>query len=95
VRSKGEIVIAGAVEGEVSSDSRVTIAQGGCVTGKVAGMEIVIEGSLTGDSVASKTLSMLKSANVRGDVTTPVIMIEPEATFAGRCSMAEQGSAAA
>lgn len=91
LKSKGDLIIAGTVEGEVSSDSRVVIAQGGSVIGRVTGMEVVIEGSINGDSTASKSLSILSSAEVRGDVVTPVIMIEPGATFVGRCSMSEVG----
>jgi cytoskeletal protein CcmA (bactofilin family) len=94
LKSKGDLVIAGTVEGEVSSDSKVVIAQGGSVIGRVTGMEIVIEGRITGDATASKSLSILSSAEVRGDVITPVIMIEPGATFIGRCSMSEGGVAA-
>jgi cytoskeletal protein CcmA (bactofilin family) len=90
LKSKGDIVIAGAIEGEVSSDAKVVIAQGGSVTGRVTATEVVIEGRLSGDSAAVKSLSILSSAEVRGDVTTPVIMIEPGATFVGRCSMTEQ-----
>ena len=89
VRSKGDIVIAGSVEGEVISESKLIIASGGSVAGKVMALEVVLEGKLNGDSVASKALSILSSAEVRGDVTTPVIMIEPGATFVGRCSMTE------
>lgn len=90
LKSKGDIVIAGAIEGEVSSDAKVIIAQGGSVTGRITASEVVIEGRLVGDSAALKSLSILSSAEVRGDVTTPVIMIEPGATFIGRCSMTEQ-----
>jgi len=95
VKSKGDVVIAGAVEGEVSSDAKVIIAQGGTVSGRVTATEVVIEGRLVGDSAAIKSLSILSSAEVRGDVTTPVIMIEPGATFVGRCSMTEQAATGA
>ena len=90
IKSKGDIVIAGSVEGQVVSESKLIIAQGGSVTGRVSAVEVVLEGCLNGDSAASKSLSILGSAEVRGDVTTPVIMIEPGATFIGRCSMTEQ-----
>ena len=90
IRTKGDIVIAGEVEGEVSSEGKLVIAQGGLVTGRVSAAEVGLEGRLNGDSTATKSLSILGSAEVRGDVTTPVIMIEPGATFVGRCSMTEQ-----
>jgi len=57
------------------------------VKGRIEASEIVIGGKLVGDSVAAKALSLQGSAEVRGDVTTPQIVIEPGATFVGRCSM--------
>lgn len=90
IKARGDIIIAGSIEGEVSSDTKIVIAAGGSVTGRILAPEVVIEGRLTGDATASKSLSILKSAEVHGDVTTPVIMIEPGATFVGRCSMPEE-----
>jgi cytoskeletal protein CcmA (bactofilin family) len=89
IKSKGDIVIAGVVEGEVVSEAKLVIAQGGSVTGRVSAVEVILEGRLVGDSTATKSLSILSSAEVRGDVLTPVITIEPGATFVGRCSMGE------
>ncbi len=89
VAATGDIVIAGTVEGEVTSQGRVTIAAGGAVKGRIAATEIVIEGRLLGDSVATKSLTMMTTAQVRGDVSTPVIVVEPGASFVGRCVMPE------
>jgi cytoskeletal protein CcmA (bactofilin family) len=88
----GDVVIAGTVDGNVTSQARVVIAAGGVVTGKVDATELVVGGRLLGDSVASKSLCLQASAEVRGDVTTPQIVIEPGATFVGRCSMPQAAS---
>ena len=90
IKTKGDIVIAGVVEGEVSSEGKLVIAQGGSVTGRVLAVEVVLEGRLNGDSTASKSLSILGSAEVRGDISTAVLMLEPGFKFVGRCSMSEQ-----
>lgn len=95
IKARGDIVVAGTVEGEISSDTKIVIAVGGNVTGRLVATEIVIEGRLTGDATGSKSLSIMKSAELRGDVTTPVIMIEPGATFVGRCAMSEETTVAA
>ncbi len=95
IAATGDIVIAGVIEGEVTSQGRVTIANGGAVKGRVSAIEIVIEGKLLGDSVASKSLSMMTTAQVRGDISTPVIVIEPGASFVGRCAMPEGTTRAA
>jgi cytoskeletal protein CcmA (bactofilin family) len=87
IAAVGDVLVAGTVDGNVSSEARVVIAVGGLVSGKVDAAEIVVAGKLLGDSVASKSLALQGSAEVRGDVTTPQIVIEPGATFVGRCSM--------
>ena len=90
VKSRGDIVISGVVEGEVVSEAKIVVAAGGSVTGRLSAAEIVLEGRLTGDAQAVRSTSLLNGSELRGDVTTQQIMIEPGATFVGRCSMPEQ-----
>ena len=87
IAAVGNVLVGGTVDGNVRSEARVVIAAGGVVTGKLDATEIVVAGKLLGDSVASKSIVLQGSAEVRGDVTTPQIVIEPGATFVGRCSM--------
>lgn len=87
ISAAGDVVVAGTLEGDLVSQARVVVAAGGFVKGRIEASEIVIGGKLVGDSVAAKALSLQGSAEVRGDVTTPQIVIEPGATFVGRCSM--------
>lgn len=89
IKAKGDVTIAGTVEGEISSDGRINIAAGGTVTGRLSAAEIVIEGRLVGDATGTKSLTLSKSADLRGDISTPVITIEPGATFVGRCTMTQ------
>jgi cytoskeletal protein CcmA (bactofilin family) len=91
IKSRGDIVVSGVVEGEVASDSKIVVAAGGAVTGRLVAVEVVVEGKLTGDVSASKSTSLLNGSELRGDVATQVIMIEPGATFVGRCSMPDAG----
>jgi cytoskeletal protein CcmA (bactofilin family) len=87
MKSSGDITIAGIFEGDIACEGRVTIAPGATLVGGIAAAEIVLAGKHQGNSVATKALSLLSSAEVRGDITTPQIVIEPGATFVGRCSM--------
>jgi cytoskeletal protein CcmA (bactofilin family) len=87
LKSAGDVVIAGVFEGDVACDGRVTIVAGATLIGAVGAAEVVLGGKVQGNSVATKMLTLLSSAEVRGDVTTPQIVIEPGATFVGRCSM--------
>jgi cytoskeletal protein CcmA (bactofilin family) len=87
LKSAGDVVIAGVFEGDIACDGRVTIAAGATLIGAVGAAEVVLGGKVQGNSVATKALTLLSSAEVRGDVTTPQIVIEPGATFVGRCTM--------
>ncbi len=87
LKSAGDVVIAGVFEGDVACDGRVTIAAGATLVGAVGAAEVVLGGKVQGNSVATKALTLLSTAEVRGDVTTPQIVIEPGATFVGRCTM--------
>jgi cytoskeletal protein CcmA (bactofilin family) len=87
LKSAGDVTIAGVFEGDVACEGRVTIVAGATLVGNVGAAEVVLGGKIQGNSVATKSLSLLSSAEVRGDVTTPQLVIEPGATFVGRCSM--------
>jgi cytoskeletal protein CcmA (bactofilin family) len=87
LKSGSDVVIAGIFEGDVASEGRVTVVAGAQVVGSIAAAEVVLGGRIQGNSIASKALTLLGTADVRGDVTTPQIVIEPGATFVGRCSM--------
>lgn len=92
IAASGDIAIAGTVEGDVTSQARLVVVAGGAVTGTLQAVEIVVSGKLQGDSVASKSITMQANAEVRGDVSTPQIVIEPGATFVGRCSMPQNSA---
>lgn len=87
LKGAADLVIAGVFEGDVTSEGRVTVMAGASVTGSIMGAEVVLGGRVQGNSTASKALTLLSSAEVRGDVSTPQIVIEPGATFVGKCSM--------
>jgi cytoskeletal protein CcmA (bactofilin family) len=87
LKSAGDVVIAGVFEGDVACEGRVTIVAGATLVGAVGAAEVVLGGKVQGNSVATKALTLLSTAEVRGDVTTPQIVIEPGATIVGRCTM--------
>jgi len=87
LKSGGDVLIAGTFEGEIACEGRLTIAAGANLVGSVGASEVILGGQIKGNSVATTSLTLLSTAEVRGDVTTPQIVIEPGATFVGRCTM--------
>jgi cytoskeletal protein CcmA (bactofilin family) len=87
IRSSGAVVIAGCVHGEVFSDVKIEIVEGGQVEGQLHAPEILVDGKLVGDAHATVSIGLGGRGEVRGDISTPSILIASGATFVGRCSM--------
>ena len=87
LKSGSDVTIAGIFEGDVACEGRLVVAPGATLIGNIGAAEVVLGGKVQGNSVATKALTLLSSAEVRGDITTPQVVIEPGATFVGRCSM--------
>ena len=79
--------IEGRVEGEISAQDTLSVGEGAVVNANVSGTAIVIEGHVTGNVAARERLELRPSSHVRGDVTTPRLIVHEGATFDGRCSM--------
>jgi cytoskeletal protein CcmA (bactofilin family) len=89
VKASGDLSVAGHIEGQIIAGGKVTIAQGGVVKGAVQADEVVVLGSIVGNVTAAASLALAASAVVRGDIAMERLVIEPGASFVGRCSMPE------
>ncbi|MDR1678663.1 MAG: polymer-forming cytoskeletal protein [Prevotellaceae bacterium] len=97
---KGNIVsdsdfrVDGTVEGKIQCSGRVVIGPKGEIIGDIECNNADIMGNLKGNIVVTDTLSLKSTANVRGDIKTKVLIIEPEAVFCGTCDMGNSEKAA-
>lgn len=89
LKGAGEIVIAGAIKGQIISDGKVVVLEGGVVEGSIRAVDVVISGAVKGDISATSSLTLTATSILRGDVSTGRLVIEPGASFVGRCSMPE------
>lgn len=87
VRSGGDIRIDGSVAGQVHSKGRVVIGPTGHVEGEISCQNAEISGTLLGNITVTELLSLKQSANLKGEVATAKLSIEPGANFSGNCSM--------
>jgi excisionase family DNA binding protein len=79
--------INGNFEGKLDTKGSLTIGQNATVHADINGEEIVVSGKVTGNIIADKQLKILSSAHIVGDITTPVLSVEPGAVVQGRCQM--------
>jgi cytoskeletal protein CcmA (bactofilin family) len=87
VTSEGDIFVAGTIDGEVHTPLRIVVESGGVIRGAVHGGDVIIEGVVEGDINASRSVALAPESDVRGDITTSVLNVDPAATFVGRCFM--------
>jgi cytoskeletal protein CcmA (bactofilin family) len=79
--SEGEVHISGAVKGDVVA-RKLTLGEGGSITGAVEADVAMIAGSLAGRLTAT-TVLLARTARVVADVTHVSLTIEPGAVFEG------------
>ena len=91
---EGTVRIEGTVEGELSAGDTLHIGERAVVNAQVSGTVIVIRGQVTGDVSARKRVEIRAPGKLRGNVTTPSLVIDDGVTFEGYCSMGGEKAAA-
>jgi cytoskeletal protein CcmA (bactofilin family) len=89
--SKNSIRVDGEIYGNVSSEDGVIVGEKGMVKGNLSAKSVLILGKVKGNINASQKLELQSSAQVEGDIFTPVFLIEEGALFEGNCQMEEAG----
>ena len=82
-----DLEIHGTVEGPVRGKATVTIGATARVGGEVRGHIIILEGHLAYPLIATATVRLTKTAELRADITAPRIAIDEGAVFEGQVRM--------
>jgi cytoskeletal protein CcmA (bactofilin family) len=82
-----ELLIKGRIEGSITHSQRITVCPEGTVTANVRAQVIVIEGTLSGDLHADKSVMVKETAKLRGNITAPNVSIVEGAHFTGGIDM--------
>lgn len=91
VQFEGQATIDGEVEGEIQSQSNVTIGQQATIKGKITAASILVQGKVMADIQAEKKLEIQPPGTVVGDVTTQSLVIGDGAILEGHISMKKEG----
>jgi excisionase family DNA binding protein len=84
--------INGSFEGKLDTRGNLTIGENAKVTANIHGDSIVIAGKVSGDVIATKSLAILGTATLKGNLTTPRLSIGEGAILQGLVNM--QGASA-
>jgi cytoskeletal protein CcmA (bactofilin family) len=79
--------IDGEVEGDISCNGKLIIGQNGVLKGTINCVNAEIIGVVNGNITVTETLTLRSTAQIKGDVKTKILMVEPNAIFNGSCSM--------
>lgn len=83
--------ISGRFQGMLQTQGDLTLGEKADVEADVTGDQIAIAGRLTGKVLARKSLLVMATGSVNGDVTTPILQVEPGGRIEGTVHMASQG----
>lgn len=84
---EGTVRIDGVLRGQVFSDDVLIVGEGAQVEAEIDVGEIIIQGTVTGNVRARRSIEVLAPGRVIGDLTTPCLQIEKGVTFEGRSFM--------
>ena len=88
VTGSEDLVIQGHVDGSVTlDDNAVSVGKEGRVHADIRGRIIIIEGRVEGDLTAREQIVLRGSAQVKGDIKAPRVVLEDGATFRGLVDM--------
>ena len=93
VRGEEDLLIEGEVSGTVQlKNNSLTIGPQGKVRADVYAHSIYVDGYLEGDLFGSERVHIRKSAQVKGNVTSPRVSVEDGAKFKGAIEMVPQAA---
>jgi cytoskeletal protein CcmA (bactofilin family) len=87
ISSNGPVHIFGSIDGDVSSDTDVLIAEGADAQATITAPRVTVAGEVTGRITCTELLEVLPRGSVSGDVETSVIIVHDGARLNGNLSM--------
>jgi cytoskeletal protein CcmA (bactofilin family) len=83
----GQVCMDAGFKGTATSDGTIVIDERGDVAAELVAKVISISGKLKGTAKASERLEIRARGVVLGDISTPVLVVEPGGYFDGQCHM--------
>jgi cytoskeletal protein CcmA (bactofilin family) len=87
-RFDGATLIAGQVEGEITANHDLLIAETAEVNADISAASIVVAGHVRGSLRASERIELRPTAKICGDLASPALVVHEGAQLEGDCSVA-------
>jgi cytoskeletal protein CcmA (bactofilin family) len=79
--------IDGQVDGKINSEDLLVVGESAVVAASIKARSVVISGEVNGDIVATHRIEIRAPAHVRGNLSSPTLVIHAGALFEGLCAM--------
>ncbi len=83
INAERSIHVLGKVQGSITANEDIWIAEGAEVNATVTAMRVIVGGMLSGAANASSRFEVLPTGNVTADVTSPITVVHEGATLNG------------
>ena len=87
LRSQGSVHVLGRVEGELTAEQDIYVAEGAEIDAIVRAMNLVVAGSVAGTVECAGRLEVMPTGHVSGDVTSPSLVVHDGARLTGKLRM--------
>lgn len=84
---KGNILVAGKINGSIDTAHKISIEEGAVINAEIQAESAVIAGEVNGNISVQGSLELLSTSKIKGDITAENITIEKGAMFNGSSSM--------
>ena len=85
------MLLDGEVDGTISSTGALTIGAHGKVTGDIDAGFVTVQGSVSGNVLASERCALANGGSLRGDIESPRLVVDENASFVGRATIKANG----
>jgi cytoskeletal protein CcmA (bactofilin family) len=82
-----DLIVEGRIEGSITLTGHLVVAEPGVIEANLDVDSIEVRGSVIGDIVASRSITIEKGAQVNGNVRAPRVIIHDGAHFRGAVDM--------
>ena len=89
LHSSGDIIVDGAVSGELKTKGSVIIGPNANILANIKAQNVQISGMVQGNVEASDKIQITETGRVMGDITASVLSIAPGAVFSGTSKMSD------
>ena len=81
------LIINGTFQGKLNTRGTLSVGEKAFVRAEILGEDVTIAGRVEGNIMAEKRLRLVAPADIKGEIKTPLLVIEEGAILNGRCIM--------